>query len=134
MIRRPPISTRTDTLVPYTTLFRSGLTPHRDVGQDMASVVNDVDIHIGLGPDSAFIHLLSPSMSLLVECSRDSRRNKTAPRLRREGAGAAMPPFLPRSEPSPRYRRCVAAPGTDSQRRTDSDRKSTRLNPVTNAH
>src|SRR3546814_20804757 len=24
MIRRPPISTRTDTLVPYTTLFRSG--------------------------------------------------------------------------------------------------------------
>src|SRR3546814_11787747 len=25
MIRRPPCSTRTDTLVPYTTLFRSGL-------------------------------------------------------------------------------------------------------------
>src|SRR3546814_8297764 len=25
MIRRPPRSTRTDTLVPYTTLFRSGL-------------------------------------------------------------------------------------------------------------
>src|SRR3546814_1509613 len=25
MIRRPPISTRTDTLCPYTTLFRSGL-------------------------------------------------------------------------------------------------------------
>src|SRR3546814_2194838 len=25
MIRRPPISTRTDTLFPYTTLFRSGL-------------------------------------------------------------------------------------------------------------
>src|SRR3546814_7890230 len=24
MIRRPPVSTRTDTLVPYTTLFRSG--------------------------------------------------------------------------------------------------------------
>src|SRR3546814_19732573 len=27
MIRRPPRSTRTDTLFPYTTLFRSGLTP-----------------------------------------------------------------------------------------------------------
>src|SRR3546814_5526920 len=26
MIRRPPISTRTDTLFPYTTLFRSGIT------------------------------------------------------------------------------------------------------------
>src|SRR3546814_13589812 len=28
MIRRPPRSTRTDTLVPYTTLFRSGLYVH----------------------------------------------------------------------------------------------------------
>src|SRR3546814_6658670 len=27
MIRRPPRSTRTDTLFPYTTLFRSGLSP-----------------------------------------------------------------------------------------------------------
>src|SRR3546814_2060340 len=27
MIRRPPISTRTDTLFPYTTLFRSALVP-----------------------------------------------------------------------------------------------------------
>src|SRR3546814_2703134 len=27
MIRRPPISTRTDTLFPYTTLFRSSLIP-----------------------------------------------------------------------------------------------------------
>src|SRR3546814_8676315 len=29
MIRRPPRSTRTDTLFPYTTLFRSRRTPHR---------------------------------------------------------------------------------------------------------
>src|SRR3546814_19915261 len=28
MIRRPPRSTRTDTLFPYTTLFRSGWTAH----------------------------------------------------------------------------------------------------------
>src|SRR3546814_2335138 len=28
MIRRPPRSTRTDTLFPYTTLFRSGLPSH----------------------------------------------------------------------------------------------------------
>src|SRR3546814_2848260 len=32
MIRRPPISTRTDTLFPYTTLFRSGI-EDRDVGR-----------------------------------------------------------------------------------------------------
>src|SRR3546814_13430057 len=29
MIRRPPRSTRTDTLFPYTTLFRSNKCPHR---------------------------------------------------------------------------------------------------------
>src|SRR3546814_19309829 len=35
MLRRPPRSTRTDTLFPYTTLFRSGLAVrprHRDAG------------------------------------------------------------------------------------------------------
>src|SRR3546814_389803 len=31
MIRRPPRSTRTDTLFPYTTLFRSGPWPRRDL-------------------------------------------------------------------------------------------------------
>src|SRR3546814_20098627 len=34
MIRRPPRSTRTDTLVPYTTLFRSGRVERVDVGAD----------------------------------------------------------------------------------------------------
>src|SRR3546814_7204532 len=47
MIRRPPRSTRTDTLFPYTTLFRSYLalvndqtavTKHIDVGQQIARV------------------------------------------------------------------------------------------------
>src|SRR3546814_5338005 len=33
MIRRPPISTRTDTLFPYTTLFRSGVEPLHDLGR-----------------------------------------------------------------------------------------------------
>src|SRR3546814_5629258 len=32
MIRRPPRSTRTDTLFPYTTLFRSHVSERRDVG------------------------------------------------------------------------------------------------------
>src|SRR3546814_10869920 len=41
MIRRPPRSTRTDTLFPYTTLFRSLLTmveylAHTDIGIDQA--------------------------------------------------------------------------------------------------
>src|SRR3546814_7121784 len=37
MLRRPPRSTRTDTLVPYTTLFRS--TAHFGRGVDLASLV-----------------------------------------------------------------------------------------------
>src|SRR3546814_16316174 len=32
MIRRPPRSTRTDTLFPYTTLFRSDVNPRRQLG------------------------------------------------------------------------------------------------------
>src|SRR3546814_3623458 len=35
MIRRPPRSTRTDTLFPYTTLFRSSLSGNRDVADDL---------------------------------------------------------------------------------------------------
>src|SRR3546814_20698426 len=52
MIRRPPRSTRTDTLVPYTTLFRSINAPERgwndDAGVDVTGktvviLVNDPD-------------------------------------------------------------------------------------------
>src|SRR3546814_16973860 len=51
MIRRPPRSTRTDTLFPYTTLFRSGLTEPKtpeaaricreDLNEVIASFVQD---------------------------------------------------------------------------------------------
>src|SRR3546814_9926347 len=34
MIRRPPRSTRTDTLFPYTTLFRSGRRRNQKIGRD----------------------------------------------------------------------------------------------------
>src|SRR3546814_3319169 len=49
MIRRPPRSTRTDTLFPYTTLFRSGrvhaaLALHR-LDQDRRGVVGDGGAH-----------------------------------------------------------------------------------------
>src|SRR3546814_19099126 len=38
MTRRPPISTRTDTLFPYTTLFRSRLTPYPHDGRSRMSI------------------------------------------------------------------------------------------------
>src|SRR3546814_13463757 len=39
MIQRPPISTRTDTLLPYTTLFRAGLPCNRAVAGSTENVV-----------------------------------------------------------------------------------------------
>src|SRR3546814_15754397 len=40
MIRRPPRSTRTDTLFPYTTLFRSGGGDDPDIGPDRAGAAH----------------------------------------------------------------------------------------------
>src|SRR3546814_17957916 len=48
MIRRPPRSTRTDTLFPYTTLFRS----MGCIGQQT------VEIHHGFGPAQVLLHPL----------------------------------------------------------------------------
>src|SRR3546814_11908459 len=48
MIRRPPRSTRTDTLFPYTTLFRSGV--RTDDAADAAA-----DIEVALGADAEAI-------------------------------------------------------------------------------
>src|SRR3546814_14172762 len=39
MIRRPPRSTRTDTLFPYTALFRSTLTEAGYVGEDVENII-----------------------------------------------------------------------------------------------
>src|SRR3546814_8652159 len=41
MIRRPPRSTRTDTLFPYTTLFRSGQDMGAMPGMDMGAATSD---------------------------------------------------------------------------------------------
>src|SRR3546814_10581231 len=40
MIRRPPRSTRTDTLFPYTTLFRSKAIPKFTPGADLKAVIS----------------------------------------------------------------------------------------------
>src|SRR3546814_18243149 len=47
MIRRPPRSTRTDTLFPYTTLFRSPA----DVADDAVDAVNRLDRTVGPAAD-----------------------------------------------------------------------------------
>src|SRR3546814_18491834 len=45
MIRRPPRSTRTDTLFPYTTLFRSMAMGDQNIADEARSTVLDTRIH-----------------------------------------------------------------------------------------
>src|SRR3546814_5978848 len=51
MIRRPPRSTRTDTLFPYTTLFRAGLREAQRIGSTVvaAGAGTQISFHIGIG-------------------------------------------------------------------------------------
>src|SRR3546814_17554060 len=47
ILRRPPISTRTDTLFPYTTLFRSAaltLTVVRSIGEEMDKALSNLGL------------------------------------------------------------------------------------------
>src|SRR3546814_7665656 len=63
MIRRPPRSTRTDTLFPYTTLFRSRVRHERMLdlggGEPMARDVHDV-VHAAQQPQVSVDVLLGP--------------------------------------------------------------------------
>src|SRR3546814_4343940 len=57
MIRRPPRSTRTDTLVPYTTLFRSMSVLHAEGGREGLSILRktpEIDI--------ALVDIMMPEM------------------------------------------------------------------------
>src|SRR3546814_9488856 len=61
MIRRPPRSTRTDTLLPYTTLFRSCLGFQQvrfaqhfaEIGEDAGGGAPDVIVAVGIGVEEA---------------------------------------------------------------------------------
>src|SRR3546814_15689514 len=78
MIRRPPRSTRTDTLFPYTTLCRSGEGSDRGVAGHVERVGDRLaargpdrrgDLLTGIGPARAESH----GMSGLRECARGLR-------------------------------------------------------------
>src|SRR3546814_325463 len=62
MIRRPPRSTRTDTLFPYTTLFRSRVVD--EVGVDQHAVVRGLDAAaLGEAQVAALAHHLAPQFA-----------------------------------------------------------------------
>src|SRR3546814_4263529 len=79
MIRRPPRSTRTDTLFPYTTLFRSAA---RSQGSD-AGLTGEV---APTGDPSPSRHRATPSAAAAVQGPGPQRRARRAPRPECEGA------------------------------------------------
>src|SRR3546814_20900103 len=59
MIRRPPRSTRTDTLFPYTTLFRSAL-------DDLASLPDGIEV---VAPPLRHTHPLIPVLAAVIDAA-----------------------------------------------------------------
>src|SRR3546814_5961322 len=103
MIRRPPRSTRTDTLFPYTTLFRSGLRQRPE--------------------DDAARHLVA-RQHVAAEGDDLLRRRALALAQRDEGAGTLPPLGI-----GPRHHRGLQHLGMAVERLLHlQDRKSTRLN------
>src|SRR3546814_10375809 len=124
MIRRPPRSTRTDTLFPYTTLFRSRrfllaiifvhLRPHHQHHGEV-TLVEFHDIADKLGADVAFIgNSQRPDLELMPEC-RQGEIATAGPASRDHWSAG----------PSPHRH---AFDGECRIAATQQDRKSTRLN------
>src|SRR3546814_19368110 len=87
MIRRPPISTRTDTLLPYTTLFRSafvGRAQPRDRGQP---VVHGIVFELPVGYD---LHRFPIERR---GCGRARELAETAQHVERETFGRVLIDF-----------------------------------------
>src|SRR3546814_13459709 len=114
MIRLPPISTRTDTLFPYTTLFRSDTLGRRQRPEARQR------LHIAIPPSffaarrkRSRAHGLPPSASPRLRVNPNISRGDAETRRGREMAPAA------RSRVTPQSPHSHALP---------ADRKSTRLN------
>src|SRR3546814_5206300 len=107
MIRRPPRSTRTDTLFPYTTLFRSELELESDLGRvgRFGDGVLVGSVEMGIGLDLDLVVVLGLAEGSFPSTVRDDS-------------------LLP----DPERARTAGELGLRGQRVGRQDRKSTRLN------
>src|SRR3546814_1395821 len=89
MIRRPPRSTRTDTLFPYTTLFRSQSGPHRGWH-------GPGDRPLPAGPANAMgLHV---AVARRAERNRHARTDRPLPARHQSPVGAGQPAAGRRAE------------------------------------
>src|SRR3546814_7143504 len=117
MLRRPPRSTRTDTLLPYTTLFRSDLggadlAEHPlDLGDlHHALLYRDLHLHCLFNAGAGDAHRVHRDIAFIQagdEFAAEPHRHQTADHDQRE-CTAEYPPAAPQR---PRQRRRVAALG-----------------------
>src|SRR3546814_18135402 len=78
MIRRPPRSTRTDTLFPYTTLFRSGDPPRPiERGPALAEVVILPAEGIGQGHDLRHVGRSAGQQGVKDRCRRPDQEDES---------------------------------------------------------
>src|SRR3546814_7840352 len=120
MIRRPPRSTRTDTLFPYTTLFRS----HGAVAQADQRNFMLIEIAIGIGLEIGEA-VCAAKIMMFAAVGRDVRRGGRVDRHAADRIGRAPAAFF--RVQMIVHRRCsvsVTRPVAGSPK----DRKSTRLN------
>src|SRR3546814_11742324 len=61
MTRRPPRSTRTDTLFPYTTLFRNQCGEHKDVKQLLLQKYNESPVGLGITSQGGLVEVPTAS-------------------------------------------------------------------------
>src|SRR3546814_10573560 len=89
MIRRPPRSTRTDTLFPYTTLFRSiartkrGLTQEALAGLVQAPLTQGAIAHIESGRSESSRHIVWIAAALRVRAERSEEHTSELQSLMR---------------------------------------------------
>src|SRR3546814_9024017 len=129
MIRRPPRSTRTDTLFPYTTLFRS-----RSTAQFGGSSSVLISYIRGIGQND-FAFNLEPGVGVYIDgvyLARNIGANADLLDLQRiEVLKGPQGTLFGRNTMGGAISIVTRDPGNDFKYK---DRKSTRLNSVTNAH
>src|SRR3546814_971482 len=118
MIRRPPRSTRTDTLFPYTTLFRSPLrSPLRDGGRRLSRSRRPRPVagHAARRSGRAAAGAAADDLSLSWAGARFRRGPPHAPRRRRGRRPAALGEPARRSHDDRDRRMLIAAGAIDDK-------------------